>query len=306
MSETTPETIIFPPHGIDYDFPAAEYHKLPLCSKHALDTLAEYSPMHLQWHRQNPPKPTAAMIFGSAVHTAVLEPEKFDAEFLVAGQCGSTVKKSGERCANPGIKFTEQTGWVCGTHGKGLSSQVDESRLISAEDKEKIVNIVRAIGFNRAASELLNAEGKNEASAFFTHPKTRTECKLRADGIRPGWECVLDIKTCENASRREFEKAIANYRYFLQAAFYQDGLKEVGIEINSFVFIACEKSAPYGVATYRLMDEAIQAGREEYMRDLAIYAECERTGRWHSYDSEFQDISLSKWKIRELIAGNQF
>lgn len=307
MSETAIQPdIILPPHGIDYDFPAAEYHKLPLCSKHALDTLWEYSPMHLQWHRQNPPNPTPAMIFGSAVHTAVLEPEKFDAEFLVAGQCGATVAKTGNRCANQGTKFTEATGWVCGVHGKGLTSQVDESQLISADDKERITNIVRAISFNRAATELLKAEGRNEVTAFYKNPVTGTECKLRCDGIRPGWGTMLDIKTTENASRREFERAIAKYRYYYQAAWYQDGFKVFGETFDNFALIAVEKSAPYGVATYRLMDEAIQAGREEYLQDLKVYAECERTGVWHSYDSEFQDISLSKWKIRELIAGNQF
>jgi hypothetical protein len=298
--------IILPAHGIDYEMPAAEYHKLPLCSKHALDLIYEFSPMHLKWHRENPPTPTPAMIFGSALHTAVLEPDKFGEEFLVAEQCCATVAKTGNRCGNQGTKFTEQTGWVCGVHGKGINSQVDESRLISAADKASVDNIVRAISFNRAASELLKAEGRNEASAFFKHPETGTECKMRTDGIRLGWEAIFDIKTCENASRREFEKAITHWRYAAQAAFYQDGLKECGIATTSFAFIAVEKKAPFGVATYRLQDEAIQAGREEYLRELKIYAECERSGDWHSYDSEFQDISLSKWKIRELIAGNQF
>lgn len=301
----TQEPLILPAHGVDYEIPDTEYHRLPLCSKHALDLIYEYSPMHLKWHRENPPTPTPAMQFGSALHTAVLEPAKFNDVYCVAGQCESVVKASGQRCKNQGIIFAGG-GWLCGVHGKGIPNEQSGKIALAQESHDAIQNIVQAISSNRAASELLAAEGHNEVSAFYQHPDTGTECKLRADGIRPGWEAIFDVKTCENASRREFEKAISNWRYAAQAAFYQDGLKQVGINTTSFVFIAVEKSAPWGVATYRLQDEAIQAGREEYMRELKVYAECERTGVWPGYDSEFQDISLSKWKIRELIAGNQF
>jgi hypothetical protein len=304
MSETT-EQIILPAHGVDYEMPDTEYHRLPLCSKHALDLIYEYSPMHLQWHREHPPEPTPAMVFGSALHTAVLEPAKFTDVYCVAGQCESVVKASGQRCRNQGIIFAGG-GWLCGVHGKGIPNEETGKIAIAQESADAIENIVRAISFNRAASELLAAEGKNEVSAFFTHPVTGTECKMRCDGIRLGWESIFDVKTTENASKREFEKSLTHWRYAAQAAFYQDGLKEVGINTTSFVFIAVEKSAPFGVATYRLQDEAIQAGREEYMQDLKVYAECERTGVWNGYDSEFQDISLSKWKIRELIGSNQF
>ncbi len=297
----TDNTIILPQHGVDYEMPAAEYHKLPLCSKHALDLIWEWSPMHLKWHRENPPEPTDAMVFGSALHTAVLEPEKFDDEFIVSGQCEST-KKSGERCTNQGTKYV-RGGWLCGVHSKGIDGESNGKLAISAKQKESIDNIVRAVSFNRAATELLKAEGKNEVSAFFKHPETGTECKLRTDGIRPGWEAAFDIKTIENASPREFERALAQWRYDAQAAFYQDGLAQVGINIKHFAFIVVEKSAPYGIATYRLMDEAIQAGRECYLADLRIYAECERSGFWPGYDSEFQDITLPKWRMRQIANG---
>lgn len=301
--ETTMESqIILPAHGIDLAMPAAEYHRLPLCSKHALDLIHEYSPMHLQWHRKNPPKPTDAMKFGSALHTAVLEPDKFDAEYCVAGQCEATVKSTGNRCGNQGIIFNGG-GWLCGVHGKGLADVECGKTVINIAELDAVHGIVKAIHGNRAASELLKAEGHNELSAFFKHPDTGTECKLRADGVRPGWETALDIKTTENASPREFERSIAAYSYDAQAAFYQDGLHEVGIEIKHFAFIVVEKKPPFGVATYRLMDEAIQAGREVYLRDLRIYAECERTGIWPGYDSEFQDITIPRWRMRHVIDG---
>lgn len=300
---TQTNEIILPAHGVNYEMPSDEYHKLPLCSKHALDLIWEWSPMHLQWHRENPPEPTPAMKFGSALHTAVLEPEKFDNEFCVAGQCEATVKSTGKRCGNAGTIF-DGGGWLCGVHGKGVEAQGVGKTIISQGDKDSIENIVRAISFNRAAKSILDSYGHNEVSAFFKHPETGTECKLRTDGIRPEWGAAFDVKTIDNASPREFERAIAKWRYDAQAAFYQDGLAQVGITIGHFVFIVVEKSAPYGVATYRLMDEAIQAGREAYLHDLRIYAECERTGIWPGYDSEFQDITIPRWRMQQVINGN--
>ena len=60
---------------------------------------------------------TPALQFGRDCHTALLEPDKFDQHYRVAGQCEAE-KKSGDRCSKTG-RFHDGTRWLCGTHNDG-------------------------------------------------------------------------------------------------------------------------------------------------------------------------------------------
>jgi exodeoxyribonuclease VIII len=69
----------------------------------------------------------------------------------------------------------------------------------------------------------------------------------------------------------------------VQDAFYIDGLAANDIECKGFIFVAVEKSAPFGVGIYELPAEAIAEGREAYIRNLNTYMECRTTGKWTGY-----------------------
>lgn len=283
----------------------AAYHALHLCSKHALDTIAKHTPSHLRYERANPNTPTDAMRLGTALHTYVLEREHFEARHPIASRCSAALKsgpRKGECCTYDATHMHEGASF-CGTHRPDGALPITNS--ITRDQAAQIASMNDAVKNNRAAASVLNAEGHNEAAIIWRrnvigdgweHPVT---CKMKADIIRPAWQMVADIKTCESASQTEFERSIATFNYHRQAAFYQDGCAAVGIEIKHFVFICVEKAAPYGVAVYRLLDDAIQLGREENERLITTYAACERTNHWWGYDNEFKDVSLPAWAFRQ-------
>mgnify|MGYP002479097620 CR=1 FL=1 len=63
------------------DLPFSEYLKDPSLSSHqAMEYLK--SPLRYLHNKQNPKEATNAMIVGRAVHTIILEPHKFDEEFV--------------------------------------------------------------------------------------------------------------------------------------------------------------------------------------------------------------------------------
>jgi PDDEXK-like uncharacterized protein DUF3799 len=64
------------PPGVYRDVPFDHYFAWNNVSKHQLDSLAR-SPAHYRAALEQPRKRTAAMVFGTAVHAAVLEPEEF-------------------------------------------------------------------------------------------------------------------------------------------------------------------------------------------------------------------------------------
>lgn len=299
-----------PAPGLHPDIPNDEYRAWQAAANSDLTMIEQFSPMHMRYRRENPPEPTPALLFGSAVHCAILEPEKFKDQYVVAQPC-SAFKRDGCRCSNGGIIYSAGK-WLCGVHGKDATVNLDRV-ILSIDQAEAISNIARAVSFHDSANGALKSEGPNELSAVFNHEENGQLCKLRADGYRPEWEMIIDIKTTENASRSQFEKSIAEFGYHRQAAFYIDGLRSLGVNVKHFAFICVEKKAPYGVATYRLGDTDIDAGRDEIRRLIRIYKNCRDkelmlikqggsgASAWYGYESQFQDISLPGWKIRQLM-----
>lgn len=255
------------------NLPAAEYHAAPGISKHALDKIHR-APALWKYERDNPPDPTPAMRWGTLVHTAVLEPDRFDDEVAVSPEIN--------RRTNAGK--AEWDAFCAANEGK---------TIVTPEEFTELEAIRAAVMAHPAAVRALAGEGHRiEHSLFWNHDDIF--CRARPDLIhRAG--VIVDLKTTEDASPGGFQRSCFNFRYHVQAAFYLDGLAACGEPAKGFAFIAVEKKAPYLVAVYEADPEMIAAGRQAYERDLLIYAECLRTDCWPGYGDAVQTLSLPKW-----------
>ena len=98
------------------------------------------------------------------------------------------------------------------------------------------------------------------------------------------------------ATTAGFSRAIANWDYHLQAAWYSDGYTlTTGNPVLGFVFGAVESAWPHAAAAYMLDDAGLDKARAENRRLLDLYAECKRTGVWPGYQASIQAISLPAW-----------
>src|SRR6185369_2180467 len=140
--------------------------------------------------------------------------------------------------------------------------------------------------------------GRAEHSIFWNDPDTGVLCRARPDWWVhvDGIHCVTDLKSTVNASPTGFQRAIAKYRYHVQAAMYLDGIKAVtGEEPNTWLWSAWEKVQPYANAAYVATPEMIETGRQEYKKLLVTYAKCLESDTWPGYDAELQYINLPEW-----------
>ena len=62
-----------------------------------------------------------------------------------------------------------------------------------------------------------------------------------------------------------------------------------------FTIIAVEKTRPYEVGIYRVIDSAVEAGEDEIKRLLELYARCLDSDDWPGYPDEIKDIALPTW-----------
>jgi hypothetical protein len=253
----------------------AEYHALPSISKSGLD-LIHKAPAHYKWRRDNPQETTPAMRLGTLTHTAVLEPERFAAEVMVAPKI--------DRRTSAG-----KAEW------EAFQLEAEGKELITADEMAKLLSIRDAVHTHPAAFKALFGNPAIEQSIFWTDPTTGVDCRCRPDCVTAA-SVVVDLKTTRDASPDGFAKSIAQYRYHVQAAFYSDGFRAAfGEPPRGFVFIAVETEPPHLVGVYVASADMVLRGRAAYEADLATFKACRDADSWPGYSDAPLTLDLPKW-----------
>lgn len=260
------------PPGIYPGIPFDEYFAWPNVSKHQLDALAR-SPAHYRAALEQPRKRTPAMIFGAAVHAAVLEPEEFASRYT---QAPETDKRS---------KLGKEAHEAAAAGGH---------TLLKMEELAAIQSIADAIRAHPYASILL-APQDGEAEVSIAWVDDGVHCRARPDFINAAHNIIIDFKTAQDASMGAFGRACANYRYHVQAAMYLSGAHAVGLNAKAFVFVAAEVECPWAIGCYELTPDDLDLGRTLYRAGLRVYQRCLETGVWPSYPPEVRQLELPAW-----------
>jgi exodeoxyribonuclease VIII len=263
---------------ITHNMPFPDYLGLHGWSNSALGVILK-SPAHYIASLSDPRVPTPAMLFGTAVHAAALEPEAFDSKYgvLPAGD-GRTKLVKEARAAwmeeNPGvIPITPEDGYHAAHMATALREHVRLAPLFKG--------------------------GQPEVVMEWEDPITGMPCKGRADLWSPTHNIILDIKTTQDASPDEFGRSAGKMGYFRQAAFYVDGMYEAAglTKRPDFIIAAVEKVPPYAVQVYVLDDNAMAAGRDAYLRALEVARDCEEAEKWPGYSEEVSVLTIPRYAL---------
>jgi len=269
--------------GLNPGVPASIYHAFDAVSNSQLCRLAK-SPAHYRSYMDHPEEKTDAMIFGSALHAYILEPDNFDLEFC-ARPMGLDLRRKEDK------EFFEQ-----------FKKKHEGKQIIKGEEYEICQHMRAAAMQHPLVNELLGSDGHTELSILWNIDDIL--CKARVDRYVM-WRnkpTIVDLKTTTDASMRGFAKSMYAYRYYQQAAMYLDGMSAIqGYDHSTFIFIAMEKEPPFAIGIYEIDDQALQAGRQEYQRLLALHRHCTQTQQWPSYASENPElITLPIWAFTDL------
>jgi len=256
------------------DMPNADYHGSEGVSKSGLD-LIERSPAHYRYRVAK--AATRGMELGTAIHTALLEPERFASEYML-------LKDVKDRRASEYKQAVKVYGSEC---------------TLTGPEADKVAGMQEAVYANPHARELLEVDGWRELSGFAIDPDTGILCRHRPDLLTASG-VMVDLKKTQDARADAFSRAVYNYRYHVQAAFYMDQYFWItGERVERFVFLAVEEEMPHGVKIYQLDDDAIAIGREAYRENLRTYASSEASNEWPCYDSAPELLSLPGWAVAQ-------
>jgi exodeoxyribonuclease VIII len=256
------------------DLSNEDYHaSMALSSSNLKDMLI--SPYHY-WYKKNAlHKTTPALLFGTLLHTMLLEPHLFDKEYFVMEKPKRVSKI-----------------------GKALYSELDIERgtriWITPEDHSQAQMMIGSLMSNKMVKSMLE-RSEVEQSLFFKDKQTGVDCKVRADAISLKDGIVLDLKsTAISANEEDFKYTVRKYKYDLSANLYLEGFESYCGEPLKFIWLVVEKTPPFSMGLYMMSPEVRHRGQKQCREALALFERAKRAGGF--------EVAHNDGRIVELVA----
>lgn len=252
------------------NMPNDAYHKYEGISKSGLD-LVNRSPAH--YHFRAPRSPSRTLELGTALHTAILEPERYKAEYVkLAGAKARTASEYKQA-----IKV----------HGS--------ERVLISHEASNIDSIQETIRSQAHIKELLDSCDLFELSGLVEYKGVML--RIRIDAFSSTDIVAVDLKTTIDSSRTEFAKSVYNYRYHVQDAFYSAVFELIAKKpLKAFKFLAVENDPPHCPMIYTLDDEAKMIGLQEALRNLETFSSAEMM---QGYEQTNEPLNLPCWALAQ-------
>lgn len=259
-----------------------------LSSSGARDLLSS-TPEEFDFNRRTPRDPNRNYDFGHAAHKMVLGK---GSKLKMLDPKIHGLKADGKPAAVP----TSTSMWKNAAKAARDQGQVP----IAKADMEKAQTMAGRVFQHRVAARLL-ADGRAEHSIYWHDDDTGVRRRCRPDFLPEGLKrpiCV-DYKTATSANPAQFQRAVMDYGYHQQQAFYEDGLAEIGLTDVGFLFVVQSKSAPYTVSVCQIDPEIVALGRRQNRRAIELYARCIEQDRWPGYDG-IHTVGMAGWAVKQI------
>lgn len=246
-----------------------DYRAHDSVSNSTLLTVAN-NPSDVIWALKAPRDVTKSVAadFGTALHTAILEPEKFDDQVYVSSVAGRTTK----------------------TFSKEIEDNPD--KIVLTESEVQQIKLMQASGIAHPAFNSATSIVNHVESCLFVHDdEFNLDLKIRPDLDSVELDGMLtNLKTTANLddwrSDRHWINPLFKFNYGHDAAYsLYVASKFYGRELTSYRFAVLQKSVslgryPVGVFTITKR-ELIELGFwEEMLTNLRKFADCYHTDQW--------------------------
>jgi hypothetical protein len=291
--------------------PMSDYLGDPAASASQLWKLHSSTPAHLLEEIKAAPTSTDAKDLGSALHTRIFEPSKFDERYVVLGRCQGTTKKTGEPCRCQGSVYRDGQSF-CGNHdpyGKEIPMQ-EGLEVVTAQQKADTIAMEASLRGDRGIRELLDAAGPREVIGVWQDRETGLWLRIRPDELiledtntpaRWHWS-VINLKSTGKVARGEpFRRDFENMGHHFKAAFYRMGMRELWpVEPQNFFYPTVETYAPYATILHRLHEDWLDIAEDDVRYALRTLAECLETDHWPAYGGGIHDLNIPEWRRKRI------
>lgn len=240
---------------IHRNIPMAEYRQMSGLSKHELDNFA-VAPSYYIHRKSQEWKPSRSMELGTLIHSLVLE-----------GRVDYAVGPDVDRRTKAGKEEWQ------------LFCEENLGKTIITEPEAQII-----AGCYKACEPLMEHcvyDSDNIETSLFWE-RDGVKCKGRPDMIATVNRevCLVDLKTTNDI--RNFDSSFHRFRYDVQAAWYQYGLKAAMDldDVPGFWFLVVDTEAPHLAQFMRAGNEVLANANAKIEEELAYFSRCQSAQEW--------------------------
>lgn len=264
--------------GFFYNMSFSDYQQLSGISNSMFNELAK-TPEDLKYYMDHGSKEeTKAMKFGTHMHTAILEPERLEIDYVYKEKVDGRTKE-----------------------GKAYNTQFE------LDNPGKIILTLEEYDAARYVRDKIAKHSRIPALLHDIKPEVSMQwddegllLRGRADALLSNLPIILDVKTTISAVFHKFQNTIFTSGYHRQGAMYVDGSRTLGRPVQHYFILAIENTAPYKIALFEIPMEVINIGRKELLELKEIYRECKKHNVWDGYTEEIQQIGIPNWKLNNM------
>ncbi len=253
--------------------PFADYQAVDALNYSSLKHMFR-SPMAFRYHKDHPSPATPEQRLGHAIHKLILEPDLVG-DFAVWGdRAGENVRRG---------KVWDE-----------FQMEFEGREIITKAERDAMVGVSVAVRKSPLIRKYVDAaDGANEVSLFWRDSVLDLSLKGRVDRLLPDF--IIDLKSAVDVRPFKFGNAAYRLGYHMQSAMYQDGIYALTGALLPVVMIAVEKNPPYESAVFRLTNDVLQQGHEDYCKLAERMKECERDNHWPAALETETDLTLPSW-----------
>lgn len=237
------------------------------------------------------PKETSSMDWGTMVHMALLEPEKFGSEYQILEEISipsGLVKEIKGQCRwkilyedSDRVIFEEpDTPGTQATMLERLQVLYPQQKIILPGQWSRIIGLIRGLQNNDAVAANLTGETATEQEFYGELDGVKVRCK--ADVINKSLGLILDYKTTEKAiAPASFAWQVKQYALDIQAYLYQEIVRQNGLNYQ-FKFLVQNQSSNEAIVLVP-DSELLTEGERRAKLAIGIYKFCVEHDSWCDY-----------------------
>ena len=246
-----------------------------------------HSIKHGAYKIKYPIEQTAAMRLGTAIHTLVLEPHKFQAGYVIGGPINPATKET----YGSGTKKFEE--WI--------EDQGKDRVFLSDQDATLAHSVAKEIKLNSGATWFLRNSELKESAMTWTDKETGIKCKCLIDFGSVKNCFVGDLKTISgDLSYDRLSKALYSMDYHQQFATYKLGAEANGIKVAKFMAIFAQTTDEKDIVCAEIGEQSLHYGEMQYRKCLNNYREF-LNGNIPGYHPKEIILDVPYWAMSEFM-----
>lgn len=237
-------------NGIHTDVTIKEYHanRTHISAtqiKRARKSLSEW-----KWYESHEQESKAHFDFGNAFELALLDKVGFEKEVAIeqteAWEAAALI--SNPELKEPGMSKVYKElcdGFRIAHRGKYIIPDIGEQSFMTIE------KMLESCIKDSTIQKLISGT-EYQLSLFWTHEETGLNLKTRPDICKRKKNVVVNLKTINDGSPKEFSRELAKYDYPIQAAVEIMGCLRTGLmtTVDNYFWLVVEKKPPFNATIY--------------------------------------------------------